>query len=179
MDERLLETLRDAQRFGFFGDRPVDEAARHSSAFVDALGPIPDGSRLVDLGSGGGLPGLVLAEAYRQVSVTLVDRRQKRTDFLQRAVLRLGWDHVHVVAGDVEDLARRVTDGTVPAFDAVTARGFGPPGTTLALAVELVAQDGRIVISEPPHDDRWDPELLASLGVSRNRIGPVSVFTPV
>ena len=55
------------------------------------------GTRLVDLGSGGGLPGLVLADAYPERAITLVDRREKRTDFLRRAVRRLGWEHVTVM----------------------------------------------------------------------------------
>lgn len=177
MDDALIETLRDAQRFGFFGARPVDEAAEHSAGFVEAIGRLPAGARIVDLGSGGGLPGLVIAAAYPDAMITLIDRREKRTDFLRRAVKRLGWHHVDVITGDVTDLARTVADDRLPRFDIVTARGFGPPADTLAVAVELVTPDGRVVISEPPSDDRWDPELLDAMGRSRRRVGAVSVFT--
>ena len=62
------------------------------------------------------------------------------------------------------------------AFDAVVARGFGPPEITLGLAVRLVRPAGRIVISEPPTGDRWDSELLVALGLRRLPVGPVSVF---
>ncbi len=176
MDERLLETLRDAQRFGFFGRAPIDEAARHSLGYVDAIGELEPGSTIVDLGSGGGLPGLVLADRYRDAAVTLVDRREKRTDFLRRAVTRLGFEHVEVVAADVDVLIRDVAVGARRPFDVATARGFGPPGVTLAAAAALIAPTGRIVISEPPAGDRWDGDLLASLGLLRRPAGQVSVF---
>lgn len=184
MNPELLETLREAQRFGFFGSRPIEEAVAHSHAFVAALAGLQPGSRIVDLGSGGGLPGLVVAEAFRDCSILLIDRRQKRTDQLARAVRRLGFDHVVVRCGDVADLVRDVRAGArmpageaIRSFDAVTARGFGPPATTLRFACELVSPGGRIVISEPPSGDRWPLELLAELGLSSHRQGAVRVFT--
>ena len=44
---------------------------------------------MLDIGSGGGLPGLVIAHDRPDVHVTLIDRREKRTDLLQRQVTRL------------------------------------------------------------------------------------------
>lgn len=176
MHERLLETLRDAQRFGFFGDRPIEEAVLHARAFVDAIGVLPAGARIVDLGSGGGLPGLVVADACPQASVLLVDRREKRADFLRLAVRRLRWRHVEVMAADVERLVEAVGGGARPPFDVVTARGFGPPMTTLGCGAALIGPRGRIVISEPPADDRWDAGAVAALGLDRTRLGAVSRF---
>jgi 16S rRNA (guanine527-N7)-methyltransferase len=147
--------------------------------FVTALGVIPPGTRIIDLGSGGGLPGLVLGYAYPLAAITLIDRRQKRTDFLRRSVRRLGWDHVVVVTADVTELARDVAAGVEPRFDVVTARGFGPPDVTLRLATALSTDVARIVISEPPSGDRWDPALLNALGLRRTRCGLVSVFDRV
>lgn len=176
MHERLLETLRDAQRFGFFGDRPIEDAVRHAQGFVEAIGDIEPGTTIVDLGSGGGLPGLVVADHYPTARVLLVDRRAKRTDFLRRAVRRLRWEHVEVTTGDVVDLVSAVEDGAQAHFEVVTARGFGPPMVTLELARRLTGPGGRIVISEPPDDDRWEADSVASLGLRRRRIGPVSRF---
>jgi 16S rRNA (guanine527-N7)-methyltransferase len=176
LDPLLIETLRQAQRFGFFGPGSIEQAADHAEAFVQALEPLDPGARVVDIGSGGGLPGLVLAAAFQHVSLTLIDRRQKRTDFLERAVARLGYHHVQVVCHDVVEIARSVDAGEQSTFDAVTARGFGPPEVTLRLAVRLVSPGGRIVISEPPSGDRWSPVLLASLGLTSTRRGAVRVF---
>jgi 16S rRNA (guanine527-N7)-methyltransferase len=171
-----IQALRESQRLGFLGARPVEEAAEHAAAFATALGSLPDGARLLDLGSGGGLPGLVLADLFPRCSITLVDRRQKRTDFLQRAVRRLGHEHVQVREADVTVVARDVEAGREPAFDAVTARGFGPPETTLRLARRLIHEGGTIVISEPPTGERWDQGFLRELGLDEQRIGPVRVF---
>lgn len=177
IDTMLLDTLRQAQRVGFFGDRPIEQAAEHAMAFVTAIGALPSTTRMIDLGSGGGLPGLVLAAAYPDVELVLLDRRQKRTDFLERAVRRHGWAHVSVRCGDAASLVRAVSTGAEAPFEVVTARGFGPPETTLRTAVGVLGPHGRVIISEPPGDDRWAPSLLAELGLRAYRRGPVRVFT--
>jgi 16S rRNA (guanine527-N7)-methyltransferase len=148
----------------------------HAESFVDALGEQPDGARLIDLGSGGGLPGLVLAERMPQIYITLIDRRQKRSDFLRQAVARLGFDHVTVVAGDVGDHARAVTSGATPPYAAVTARSFGPPASTLRTASSLLGRGGLIIISEPPDGERWDSALLEELGLGSVRLDRVRRF---
>ena len=172
----LIETLRDAQRFGFFGDRPIEAAVAHAGQYVAAIGSLRPDARILDLGSGGGLPGLVIAEAYPTAAVVLLDRRQKRTDFLERALRRLDWDHVEVWCRDAESVVRRITDGEVPPFDVVTARGFGPPEFTLRTAVACAVPDGVIIISEPPAGDRWDPRWLDELDVRIERRGTVARF---
>jgi 16S rRNA (guanine527-N7)-methyltransferase len=171
----LVDVLTEAQRLGFLGRRPIPEVIEHSRAFVAALAerwPVEASITVVDLGSGGGVPGLVIAGDLPAARVTLVDRREKRTDFLQRAVarLRLG-DRVDVRCADVRAL---VAAGET--FDAVTARGFGPPLSTLRLASQLVRSGGLIVISEPPAGERWPEPEVRSLGLERSRHGPVAVF---
>ncbi len=162
MSDAVLQVLAESQRLGFLGSRPVDDAVEHARAFVDALEGVT--GSLVDLGAGGGLPGLVIAHDRPDLTITLVDRRAKRTDFLERMVRRLRWsDRVQVVTDDVEHV---VADSPM-SFDAVVARGFGPPDVTLALAAQLMRTGGRVVISEPPSGDRWTSDLLAELGVHR------------
>jgi 16S rRNA (guanine527-N7)-methyltransferase len=177
MDPALLETLRQAQRFGFFGPGPVEAAATHSMGFVAALAALPPGARVIDLGSGGGLPGLVIASELDTVDLTLVDRRQKRTDFLERAVRRHGWTHVRVRCADVGEVVREVARGLTLPFDAMTARGFGPPEVTLRQAAGVVGVPSLVIISEPPAGDRWPPDLVAELGFSSRREGAVRVFS--
>jgi 16S rRNA (guanine527-N7)-methyltransferase len=170
-DDLLIGVLRRAQRLGVLGDRPVDEIVEHARAFGRALDDV-DGT-VVDLGSGAGVPGLVLAVDRPDLHVVLVDRREKRTDLLRRAVGSLELEgRVSVRTADAERLAT-TESGT---FDAAVARGFGPPELTLRVATRLVRVGGAVVISEPPRGDRWDPELLAGLGVRRRRFGPVSRF---
>ncbi len=181
MHDELTETLRDAQRLGFFGPGPIEPAIEHARAYLVAIGEEP-GRRLADLGSGGGLPGLVIASDRPDLDVTLIDRRQKRTDFLQRAVARLCLSNTAVWCRDVSGVAMAIEQGGGAPFDVVTARGFGPPGATATVAQRLLGPQspnrppGRIVISEPPSGDRWDPTLLVTLRLTSSRLGPVRLF---
>lgn len=170
----LADVLRESQRLGFLGDRPIHEVIEHARSFVTPLTGVT--GTLIDLGSGGGVPGLVIAHDRPDLAVVLVDRRIKRTDFLQRMVSRLGWqERVEVVTEDVVRLAER----SPASYDAVVARGFGPPAETLRLGAALVRPGGPIVISEPPSGDRWPAELLAELDVHRRDDGahPVATFS--
>ena len=161
-DTGLVAALTEAQRLGFLGARPIGEVIEHARAFVVVLDGLPAAARVIDLGSGGGVPGLVIAHDRPDLEVTLLDRRTKRTDFLQRVVRRLGWvDRVSVVASDVTAFE------PTPLFDAAVARGFGPPADTLTAAARVVRSGGRVVISEPPSGDRWEPEVLTAAGVQR------------
>ncbi len=156
----LVAALEDAQRLGFLGSRPIPDVIAHARGFVRALEAQPDITSVLDLGSGGGLPGLVIAHDLPTMRVTLLDRRAKRTDALERVVRRLGWqERIEVVCQDVETFRRDET------FDAVVARGFGPPAFTLSSAARLVRSGHPIVISEPPDTDRWDDDLLRRLGL--------------
>ena len=148
-DVALAEALRTAQRLGAVGrGRAVEDVIAHARGFVAALEVLPAGCTVVDLGSGGGVPGLVIAVDRPDLHVLLVDRRRARVDLLQRLVHRLR------VAGGVDVRcadARRLTGERwwVPA-DAVVARGFGPLAVTLAVARPLLGAGGMVVVSEPP-----------------------------
>src|SRR3954471_13072331 len=93
----VLESLRDR---GALGEPSLPRAVAHAEAF---LAPIaPGAATLIDLGSGGGLPGLVLADRLPTTEIVLTERRERRADLLRLAVTRLGWDgRVTVFAGDV------------------------------------------------------------------------------
>lgn len=173
MSDDVVEVLKESQRLGFLGERPIDEVITHARSFVEALPT--EIHTVIDLGAGGGVPGFVVAHDRPDLHVTLVDRRSKRTDFLSRMVRRLRWsDRVMVIEADVE----RVIERSPATFDAAIARGFGPPAITIAYAAQLVVPTGRVVISEPPDGDRWDASQLADLGLSRidDRSGQVSIF---
>ncbi|MFZ9707689.1 MAG: RsmG family class I SAM-dependent methyltransferase [Ilumatobacteraceae bacterium] len=163
-EERLTEVLQRAQAEGALGSWPISEVIAHARAFVSAL---PHDTRTVlDLGSGAGVPGLVIALDLPQVQVTLVDRRDKRVDALQRAVARLGWsERVTALSADVAELA--ADPRWQGSQDAVVARGFGPPEITLRFAAKLTRIGGVVVISEPPSDtpSRWESSLCVECGV--------------
>lgn len=159
LSDELREVLALSQRLGFLGDRPIDEVIAHARSFLPPLAERP--GPLLDLGSGGGVPGLVIAHDRPDLAVTLLDRRRTRTDFLARMVARLGW------SSRVSVWPRDATDRVEPRFDAVVARGFGPPIDTLRIAASWLTPTGVVVISEPPSGDRWAGVDLGRIGVER------------
>ena len=162
MSQAVHDVLTESQQLGFLGERAIDEVIEHARSFVTALDGVT--GTVIDLGAGGGVPGLVIAHDRPDLQLIMIDRRAKRTDFLSRVVMRLGWsEHVEVVTDDVEVMVAR----SAGSLDAAVARGFGPPEVTLSLASQLVRPGGRIVISEPPSGDRWSADQLAELGVRR------------
>lgn len=172
----LLAVLGEAQRIGALGAAPLESIIHHAEAFADAL---PDSATTcIDLGTGAGIPGLVIALARPSLRLTLVDRRAKRTDALERAVRVLGVDdRVAVVCDDMMHLARQ--ESVRHQFDAAVTRGFGPPDLTLLTASSCVRSGGVVVISEPPEDQapRWSADLLRRAGIAQwERRGPVAVF---
>jgi 16S rRNA (guanine527-N7)-methyltransferase len=161
-DRALTEALAESQRLGMLGGRPIGEVIAHAGAFVDALAGTH--GTVVDLGSGGGVPGLVIAWARPDLRLVLVDRRTTRADHLCRLVNRLGAaDRIEVVAADAAALPRLID---LP-VDAVVARGLGPPTQTLRLAAPLLARDGLLVVSEPPDPprDRWPKSAVEAAGL--------------
>ena len=166
-DGALLAALGSIRVRGAIGEASLEWAITHSEQFVSALPsalPMLGTSTLVDLGSGGGLPGLVIALRRPDLSVTLVERRQSRADLLSRAVraLKLS-DRVTVLAEDIRLVASRLP----ASFDVVTARSFAAPAITMQWAGALLRPGGVLVVSEPPDDfaGRWDPAGLEAAGL--------------
>jgi len=104
---------------------------------------LPDGARVVDVGSGAGLPGLVLAAARADLSVDLVEPLQRRTDFLQEAVDSLGLaGRVRVVRGRAEEPTVRQAVGSAAW---VTARAVAPLSRLAGWCAPLLAPGGRLL----------------------------------
>jgi len=178
----LEPVLGRAQDLGFFGPRPVAEQRRHAEQLcalaLRGLGPgvadVGEGAeslRFLDLGSGGGLPGLVLALLEPRARGTLLDSQRRRTDFLDEAVALLGLaDRLEVVTARSEEAARDPSHRE--GYGLVIARSFGSPAVTAECGVAFLRPAGRLVVSEPPDDDpgRWPPEPLARLGLTPPQI---------
>lgn len=108
---------------------------------------IPYGASVVDVGSGAGLPGVVLAIVRPDLAVTLVEPLARRTAFLAEAVAMLGLDaEVTVVRSRAEDLARTGRDaaGLAPA-DVVTARAVASLDKLAGWCLPLVTIGGRLL----------------------------------
>jgi precorrin-6B methylase 2 len=175
MHEDVLGALAEARALGFLGPGPLEAHVESAAAFERALGPL-EGPAL-DLGSGGGVPGLLLAAAYPDVRWVLLDKHRRRTSFLARAVADLGWvGRVEVVRAAAEEAGR--DPRWREAFVAVVARSFGPPAMTAEIGVAFLQPAGRLVVGEPPEADaaRWPAEPLRELGLELISVGRVAVL---
>lgn len=124
---------------GLVGPREVDRLwDRHLFNCAPVAGLIPRDSTLADLGSGAGLPGIVVALLRPDVSVTLIESQQRRAGFLRECVVELGLDNVAVWRGRAQEVdpARR--------WPAVTARAVAPLRELLPLARPLLGARGSL-----------------------------------
>ncbi len=169
--DALVEQLERSRDLGFLGPGPVEAHITHAGGFIDALAKVT--GLVIDLGSGGGVPGLVVATARPDLELILVDAMRKRCDALESAVAALGLTSVRVIQGRAELVGRTRLRGTV---SAVVARGFGAPAVTAECAAPLLRIGGVLVVSEPPEGPaRWPGAALAELGLelgSRSIAGP-------
>jgi 16S rRNA (guanine527-N7)-methyltransferase len=139
----LLAT--DGVRRGLVGPREAGRIwSRHLGNCAVVTELIPPGSRVVDVGSGAGLPGLVMAVRRPDLQVDLVEPMQRRVDFLIDAVGELGLDaQVRVVRGRAEDPDVAAAIGVVPV---VTARAVAPLDRLVAWCLPLLEPDGRLAL---------------------------------
>jgi 16S rRNA (guanine527-N7)-methyltransferase len=165
VDRTLLAVLERARGLGFLGPGDIAAHVTHALAFAAAMDRPP--GRALDLGAGGGVPGLVLAAGpWAGASWVLLDASQRRCAFLAWAVGELGLaDHVEVRRDRAEVAGR---DGELRGrFDVVVARGFAPPAVTAECGAPFLAVGGHLVVSEPPAPEpgRWPAASLAALGL--------------
>lgn len=127
---------------------PEEMVTRH---LLDSLAVLPyvEGPRVLDVGTGAGLPGLVLALARPRWQVTLLDSNAKKVTFLRQARLELGVDNIHPVQSRVERFAADA------AFETVTSRAYASlrlfyrqTASLCAPGGHLVAMKGRLPQSE-------------------------------
>jgi 16S rRNA (guanine527-N7)-methyltransferase len=173
----LLDVLEESRRLGFFGPGQIEHQVLHAAGFFEIAAREPVQNWL-DLGSGGGLPGLVLIDQFPSAVATLLDAMEKRTAFLSAAVRALGVERrCSVVRARAEEFVR--TAGQADSFDLVVARSFGPPALTAECAAAFLRIDGRLLISEPPDSTgaRWSGLNATPLGLMVESLERLDVGT--
>jgi 16S rRNA (guanine527-N7)-methyltransferase len=170
-DPPLLAILEQARELGYLGPGPIDRHVEHAHGFADVIERrFPEAKttpmRFVDLGSGGGVPGLVLLRRWPLSWWCFLDTNQRRMGTLRDALDTLGAsDRSHVICGRAEEESGK--PGLRGTIDGVVARGFGPPAVTAECAAPLLVIGGLLVVSEPPEErPRWDADGLAILGLA-------------
>ena len=125
---------------GLIGPREVPRLwERHLLNCAALAEAVPLNATVCDLGSGAGLPGLVLAIARPDLHITLVEPLLRRITFLQEVVGDLDLDGVEVIRGRADDLHGRRT------FDVVTSRAVAPLERLLRWSMPLVAANGALL----------------------------------
>jgi 16S rRNA (guanine527-N7)-methyltransferase len=122
-----------------------------SHHLLDSLAAVPyfEGETVLDVGSGGGLPGIPLAIARPELRVTLIDSIAKKTAFLLQAKTELGLDNLTVVTGRVEDFRPQA------GFDIITSRAFSDLREFVTLTRHLLNAGGRWLAMKGlmPHEE--------------------------
>ena len=131
----------------------TDEDETLDKHFVDSLSILPTGllnggKSLIDVGTGAGFPGLVLALACPGIEVTLLDAQQKRLNFLQAVCDRLGVTNVRTVHARAEDGAKM--PGMREHFDFAVARAVAPLNVLCEYLLPYVRVGGKMICWKGP-----------------------------
>jgi 16S rRNA (guanine527-N7)-methyltransferase len=120
------------------------------------LEPLRSATRIADLGSGAGLPGLVLAACLPDARFELIESSSRKCEFLNRAIERMGLANAAVVRERSEDWAGG--EGR-EAYDAVTARAVGALPTLAELASPLLGDRGALAAWKGARVETEEAEL--------------------
>ena len=122
---------------GLIGPKEGDRIwERHIANCIPITTIIPQGVRVVDIGSGAGLPGVVIALARPDLRVSLVEPLQRRVDFLNEIVAELGLD-IEVIRGRAERVKKQ--------FEVVTARAVAPLEKLINISWHMIPKTGSLM----------------------------------
>jgi 16S rRNA (guanine527-N7)-methyltransferase len=137
---------------------------------------LAEASRIADVGSGAGFPGLVLAVALPSARVDLVESVERKCEFIRRAAAAAGIGNAETVRARSEELA---SGAGREAYDAVTARAVGRLSTLAELASPLLGENGVLVAWKGRRDPDEEAELeraAAALAMRPEEVLPVGPF---
>ncbi len=158
MGDYLARLLAMNEQMNLTAIRSADDAwERHvldALSLLPLLADVPAGAALVDVGSGGGLPGIPLAIARPDLAITLVEATQKKAAFLGAVSEALQLANVAVYADRAEELGR---DELGETFDVVTARAVGRVKVLAPLLLPFARPGGLILLIK---GQRAEEELL-------------------
>lgn len=138
------------------------------------LPEVREARRIVDLGSGAGFPGLVLAIALPDARAALVESVGRKVAFLRGAIERLGLTNVEAIQARAEAWPEGIG-----AHDLVTARALAPLAVLVEYAAPLLALGGSLVAWKGARDHAEEADggaAAAALGMEELRVRPVTPF---
>ena len=125
------------------------------------------GQRLLDIGSGGGFPGLPLAVACPELELDLLEANARKGDFLRRTATALALTNVRVVVGRAEDAGHLAEYRA--RFDWVVARAVAPLPVLLEYGLPFCRMGGRMVAMKGPRADEEVAQATRAVGVLGGR----------
>jgi len=170
VQQKMLDYLALLQKwnkvYSLTAIRQPEQMVSHH--LLDSLAVLPHlwPSRWLDVGSGAGLPGLVLALMRPEWAFTLLDSNSKKTSFVQQAVIELGLRNVSVCCARVEDWQPEEK------FDGIISRAFAEVAQFTTLTRHLLTQDGGWVAMKGAPDQELE---RLPLGIAVQRVIPLQV----
>jgi 16S rRNA (guanine527-N7)-methyltransferase len=147
-DSKRVELARMISEWPGLVSGAAGELIDDSLVLLDHLG---EANKVVDVGSGGGLPGLPLKIARPSLSLTLVEADQAKAAFLVKACAALGLEGVEVLARRAEDVGQDPLYRE--AFDVAVARALAPMPVLAELCLPLVRIGGRLLAQKTESED--------------------------
>ena len=162
MQQKLVHYIQLIARwnktFNLTAIRDVEEMV--SKHLLDSLviQPYVEGTSVLDVGSGAGLPGIPLAITSPDKSFVLLDSNGKKTRFLTQAKIDLKLDNIDVVHSRVEDYCPDIGSGTGPdmGFDVIISRAYASTDDILSSTKHLQRPNTRILVMQGKLDERFD-----------------------
>ena len=158
MDSKLSQLARMISAWRGLVSGPAEELVEDSLVLLEHLGPAKS---VVDVGSGGGLPGLPLKIARPDLSVTLIEADQRKAAFLVQACVKLGLSGVEVIARRAEEAGHdaRLRE----TFDLAVARALAPTPVLVELCLPLVRVGGRLLAQKTDKEEMAAAERAIEL----------------
>lgn len=141
---------------------------------IEAPKDMESDSKLIDVGTGAGVPGMILKMVFPDLNVTLLDSVGKKTDFLNEVTTFLKLDQVAVLNGRAEDIGH--LKGIRESFDLVTSRAVAPMPVLLEYCLPFLKIGGSFIAYKSAESEK---EILASknaLSILGGRIETVDTF---
>jgi len=150
---------------------PIEVASNH---FLDSLVParfIPPGARMLDIGSGGGFPGIPLKVLLPKLSVTLIDASRKKVSFLKHVIRTLKLVDIEALHIRAEDLA--IHPSYINRFDVIISRALSSLDFFVHLALPFLADEGVIIAMKGEADKAELDDLRYNVLEKMNAAGSV------
>lgn len=144
---------------------PMEIAVKH---FLDAILPhpfIPTTGRLLDIGTGGGFPGIPLKVLRPAQPMLLIDKVRKKISFVRDVIRRLNLENISADQLSVEDLVQK-KDTLKEGFDTIVCRALKDPASAARMAAPCLAPGGKLFVYQGPGDNWSTKTLDHEFGVS-------------